>query len=364
MGSSYRIAVLAGDGIGPEVMAEAVRVLAAAARRFGFDYTLEEALVGGAAYDATGSPLPPETLALCREADAVLFGAVGGEQWDGLPRHLRPETGALLPLRKELGLYANLRPVRTFRPLLHTSPLRAEVLGDGVDIMFIRELTGGLYFGQPKGRQTFEGVERTVDTMAYTDAEMELAIRLGFETARGRRGHLTSVDKANVLETSRRWREIATAMAKEYPDVRLDHMYVDNCAMQLIRNPRSFDTVVTENTFGDILTDEGATLAGSIGMLASASLGRGKAALYEPIHGTAPDIAGQGLANPLAQILSMAMMLRYSLGQPAAADAVEAAVGAVLEAGLRTGDLRQEGCRTLGTAAMGDAVVEQLLSSH
>lgn len=360
MSNSFRIAVLPGDGIGPEVTAEAVKVLKAVSARFDLSFTLHEALVGGTAYDATGHPLPPETLDACRQSDAILFGAVGGDKWDNLPRELRPETGALLPLRKELDLYANLRPVKTWPALLHTSPLKPEILGDGVDVMIIRELTGGLYFGQPKGRQEVDGGVRWVDTLAYTDAEMERVIRLGFETARKRGGRLCSVDKANVLETSKRWRDIAQTLAAEYPDVALSHMYVDNAAMQLIRWPHQFDVIVTENTFGDILTDEGSQIAGSIGMLASASLSPTGTGLYEPIHGTAPDIAGQGLANPLASILCVAMLLRYSLNRGAAADTVEAAVGRVLDQGLRTGDIRQEGCRTVGTAAMGDAVVAAL----
>lgn len=353
---TYRIAVLPGDGIGPEVTAEAVKVLSAVGQRFGLDFVFESGLVGGAAYDAKGHPLPPETLELARSADAILFGAVGGDQWDQLPLELRPERG-ILGLRKELDLFANLRPVITYKPLLHTSPLRPEILGDGVDILIIRELTAGLYFGQPKGQV---GPETTVDTCSYTDAEIRRVLHVGFQAAQKRNKQLVSADKANVMATSRRWRELAEEVAKEYPDVELRHMYADNCAMQLIRNPRQFDVIVTENTFGDILTDEGATLAGSIGMLPSASLGSGKAALYEPIHGSAPDIAGRGVANPLAAILCGAMMLRYSFNEIAAAEAVEAAVQKVLADGLRTADLRQEGCRTVGTTEMGDAVIAAL----
>ncbi|MFO7173432.1 MAG: 3-isopropylmalate dehydrogenase [Bacillota bacterium] len=353
---SYRIAVLPGDGIGPEVTAEAVKVLEAVGRRFGIPLQFEWGLVGGAAYEATGHPLPPETLDLVRRADAILFGAVGGDQWDRLPLELRPEQG-ILGLRKELDLYANLRPVMTYKPLLHTSPLRPEILGDGVDILIVRELTGGLYFGQPKG-QVAPGV--TVDTCAYTDDQIRRVLHVAFQAARKRRRQVVSVDKANVMATSRRWRELAEEVAREYPDVELRHMYADNCAMQLIRNPRQFDVIVTENTFGDILTDEGATLAGSIGLLPSASLGSGRAALYEPIHGSAPDIAGKGIANPLAAILCGAMLLRYSLDRPDAAAAVEAAVQEVLARGLRTPDLRQEGCRIVGTQEMGDAVVAAL----
>ncbi|HYF81304.1 MAG TPA: 3-isopropylmalate dehydrogenase, partial [Symbiobacteriaceae bacterium] len=305
------------------------------------------------------NPLPPETLLAARQSHAILFGAVGGDQWDQLPLEHRPEA-AILGLRKALGLYANLRPTTTYAPLMHRSPLKAEILGDGVDILIIRELTGGLYFGQPKGQQVYEGVERTVDTLSYTDAEIERILRLGFEQARLRSHRLCSVDKANVLATGRRWRQIAQRLAAEYPDVELTHLYVDNCAMQLIRSPRQFDVIVTENTFGDILTDEAATLPGSIGMLPSASIGTGGLALYEPIHGSAPDIAGQGKANPLAMILCVAMMLRNSFHMEEAAVAVEKAVEAVLNRGFRTGDLAEPGCETVGTARMGDLVTEEV----
>ncbi|HEY3366538.1 MAG TPA: 3-isopropylmalate dehydrogenase [Symbiobacteriaceae bacterium] len=351
----YRIAVLPGDGIGPEVVAEAVKVLRAVERRHGLAFELKDGLVGGTAYDRTGHPLPPETVDLARSSDAILFGAVGGDQWDRLPLELRPEA-AILGLRKQFNLYANLRPCKTHKALLHRSPLKAEILGDGVDMLIVRELIGGLYFGQPKGQQVYNGVERTVDTLAYTDAEIEQVVRLGFELARKRSKKLCSVDKANVLATGRRWREIATRLGAEYPDVELSHLYVDNAAMQLIRGPRYFDVVVTENTFGDIITDEAAMVPGSIGMLPSASIGIGGLALYEPIHGSAPDIAGQGKANPLATILCVAMMLRTSFGQEEAAASVEAAVESVLNAGYRTGDLAEPGCTTVGTAAMGDLV--------
>ena len=355
----YKVAIFPGDGIGVEVMAEAIKTLKAAESRFGFTCEARTGLVGGAAYDQTGHPLPPETLETARDCDAILFGAVGGDQWDHLPLHLRPEA-AILGLRKAFGLYANLRPTTTYKALLHRSPLRPEILGDGVDIMIVRELTGGLYFGLPKGQQVYEGQVRTVDTMAYTDAEIERAVRLGFEIAGKRQGRLCSVDKANVLATSRRWREIASRLAPEYPHVELSHMYADNCAMQLIRNPRQFDVIVTENTFGDILTDEAAMLPGSIGLLPSASIGEDGIALYEPIHGSAPDIAGQGKANPLAMILCVAMMLRTSCGQGEAAQAVEAAVVKVLEAGYRTGDLAEPGCETVSTARMGDLVAQAI----
>ncbi|HEY8347198.1 MAG TPA: 3-isopropylmalate dehydrogenase [Symbiobacteriaceae bacterium] len=355
----YKIAVFPGDGIGPEVMAEAVKVLKAVEARFGLRFELQEGLVGGTAYDRVGHPLPPESLELARQSDAILFGAVGGDQWDHLPLHLRPEA-AILGLRKELQLYANLRPTKTYKALLHRSPLRPEILGDGVDIMIVRELTGGLYFGQPKGQQVWEGQERTVDTMAYTDAEIERVARLAFTLAGQRRGKLCSVDKANVLATSRRWREVVTRLAAEYPNVQLTHLYVDNCAMQLIRNPGQFDVIVTENTFGDILTDEAAVIPGSIGMLPSASVGAGGLALYEPIHGTAPDIAGQGKANPLATILCVAMMLRISFHQEAAAKAVEDAVEKVLEQGYRTADLAEPGLPVVSTSQMGDLVAEAI----
>lgn len=350
-----KVAVFAGDGIGPEVMAEAVKVLKAVEHRFGLTFERQYGLVGGAAYDATGHPLPPETIALAQACDAVLFGAVGGDQWDSLPLHLRPEA-AILGLRKAFDLYANLRPSVTHSQLLHRSPLKAEILGDGVDLLIVRELTGGLYFGQPKGQQTYEGAERTVDTLAYTDAEIERVARLAFGLAQGRSRRLCSVDKANVLATGRRWREVVTRVAADYPDVALSHMYVDNCAMQLIRNPRQFDVIVTENTFGDILTDESSTIPGSIGLLPSASIGSGGLALYEPIHGSAPDIAGQGKANPLAAILCVAMMLRTSFQQEAAARRVEEAVSSVLDAGYRTPDLAEPGCETVGTVKMGDLV--------
>lgn len=356
---SFNIAVMPGDGIGTEVMAEAIKVLDAVEKRFDVAFALTQALVGGAAYDAVGHPLPGETLKAARASHAILFGAVGGDQWDALPLHLRPEA-AILGLRRELELYANLRPVTSYKALLGRSPLKPEILGDGVDMLIIRELTGGLYFGQPKGPQVYAGEKRTVDTMAYTDEEMERVLRLGFETAARRRGQLCSVDKANVLATSRRWREIAVALAPEYPQVQLSHLYVDNCAMQLIRNPRSFDVIVTENTFGDILTDEAAVVPGSIGLLPSASIGAGGVALYEPIHGSAPDIAGQGKANPLATILCVAMMLKTSFHMDDAAAAVEAAVARVIDAGYRTADLAEPGCHSVGTAAMGDLVAQAI----
>ncbi len=355
---TYRIAVLPGDGIGQEVTPEAVRVLQAVAKGAGLGLEFETALVGGAAIDATGQPLPAATLALCRQAHAVLFGAVGGPKWDHLPQEQRAERG-LLGLRKELDLYANLRPARCFPMLVDTSPLKRSVV-EGTDLMVIRELTGGLYFGQPRGVERLpDGTARAVNTMVYTEAEIERVARMGFEVARQRRRRLASVDKANVLACSQLWRDVVTRVGRDYPDVSLEHVLVDNCAMALIHRPTHFDTIVTENTFGDILSDEAAILAGSMGMLPSASLG-GAAGLYEPVHGTAPDIAGQGVANPLAAILSAAMLLRYSLRRGEDADRVEAAVTSVLERGYRTRDIAQPGTTVVGTREMGDAVVRDL----
>jgi len=355
------IAVLPGDGIGPEITQQAMRVLRAVAERYALALNFEEALVGGAAYDATGHPLPPETLSLCRRADAILFGAVGGPKWDTVqPPTLRPELGALLPLRKELGLYANLRPARLYPALAEASALKASLIAEGLDILVVRELTGGIYFGHkerdPEGR-------RAVDTCVYTAEEIERIARVGFEAAERRQGKLCSVDKANVLETSRLWREVVTRIGAEYPQVALSHMLVDNCAMQLVRNPGQFDVIVTENMFGDILSDEASMLTGSLGMLPSASLGAGRTGLYEPIHGSAPDIAGKGIANPLAAILSAALLLRYSLEQEAAARQIERAVEATLAAGHRTADIAGPGETPIDTEAMGDHVLEALTAS-
>jgi 3-isopropylmalate dehydrogenase len=353
--STYKIAVLPGDGIGQEVTAEAVRVLQAVAKRSGASFEFEQALVGGAAIDATGMPLPPRSLELCRAADAILFGSVGGPKWDNLPQEQRAERG-LLALRKELDLYANLRPATCFPMLVDASPLKPSVV-EGTDIMVIRELTGGLYFGEPRGRTALAGGgERGVNTMVYTTPEIERVARVGFDVARKRRKRLASVDKANVLAVSQLWREVVTAVARDYPDVSLEHVLVDNCAMALVHKPTHFDTIVTENTFGDILSDEAAILAGSMGMLPSASIGGG-VGLYEPVHGTAPDIAGQGIANPIAAILSAAMLLRYSLNMGPEADRVEAAVRTVLEQGHRTRDIAARGDRVLGTRPMGDLIV-------
>ncbi|MGQ9558125.1 MAG: 3-isopropylmalate dehydrogenase [Desulfurispora sp.] len=353
----YKIAVLPGDGIGPEVIAQAVKVLHKVAEKYQLELEIKEYLFGGAAYDATGHPLPPETLQGCRESHAVLLGAVGGPRWDNLPVELRPERGALLPLRKELGVYANLRPARVYPQLVESSTLKPEVIA-GLDIMVVRELTGGIYFGR-KERQQIPGGYKVVETLEYTSEEIARVVRRGFELARQRRKRLTSVDKANVLESSRLWREVVEQLAPAYPDVQVSHMLVDNCAMQLVRNPRQFDVLVTENMFGDILSDQAAQLTGSIGMLPSASLG-GSVGLYEPIHGSAPDIAGQNKANPLATILSVAMLLRHSLQQPAAAGAVENAVSRVLAEGLRTADIHTAGCRLVGTAEMGEAVCQAI----
>ncbi|QGP91477.1 3-isopropylmalate dehydrogenase [Neomoorella glycerini] len=353
----YKIAVLPGDGIGPEIVPEAVKVLEVIGRRTGIEFQFTEALVGGAAIDARGQALPPETLDLCRQSDAVLLGAVGGPKWDALPPEERPETAALLPLRKELGLYANLRPAYLFEPLAEASPLKREIVA-GTDLIIIRELTGGLYFG-PKKREKAGTGEVAYDTMLYSTAEIERIARLAFDIARRRRCHLTSVDKANVLTSSRLWRDTVESLKGEFPEVTLEHMYVDNCAMQLVRRPTRFDVIVTENTFGDILSDQASVLTGSIGMLPSASIG-GSTALYEPVHGSAPDIAGQQKANPLATILSVAMMLKYSFKMDGAAAAVEAAVGRVLAKGYRTADIYVPGTVLVGTAEMGALVRQEL----
>jgi 3-isopropylmalate dehydrogenase len=344
------IVLLPGDGIGPEVVAETRSLLEAVAEKFGHELSFDEQLIGGAAIDATGSPLPDATVAACREADAVLLGAVGGPKWDDPLANVRPEQG-LLGIRKALGLYANLRPVKLWPELASASPLRPERL-EGVDMLIVRELTGGLYFGEPRLREPYEGGERAIDTLVYTDAEIRRIVRLGFELARGRRKRLTSVDKANVLESSRLWRQVATEVASEFADVEIEHQLVDSCAMRLVTSAASFDVVVTENMFGDILSDEASVLTGSLGLLPSASLGEGKKGLYEPVHGSAPDIAGRGVANPFATMMSGAMLLRHSLGLEDEAQAVERAVSEALAAGARTPDLGGE----LGTAAVGERV--------
>ncbi|MDR1159235.1 MAG: 3-isopropylmalate dehydrogenase [Syntrophomonadaceae bacterium] len=358
----YKITVLPGDGIGTEIVPEAIKVLNTVGARFGHEFSFTQALVGGAAYDAVGHPLPDKTLSLCKEADAVLLGAIGGPQYENLPVHLRPEIGALLPLRKELALYANLRPCILFPDLIQASTLKEEVL-QGVDILVIRELTGGIYFGEKKRGVNAEGFSEASDLLKYSSIEIDRIVRFAYEAARGRRKKICSVDKANVLESSRLWREVVTGLAKEYPDVETTHMYVDNCSMQLIRNPRQFDVIVTENMFGDILTDEASMLTGSIGMLPSASIG-GKVALYEPAHGSAPDIAGQKKANPLATILSAAMMLRYSFHLEKEAKLIEQAVNQVLNEGYRTPDLQEAGKKMVNTEEMGNKICEILAASR
>ena len=360
---SKKIAILAGDGIGPEIVAEAEKVLNELSRGFGLAAELEPALVGGAAVDAEGHPLPERTLAVARAADAILLGSVGGPQWDRLERPLRPEQG-LLGLRAELALFANLRPAILYPQLAAASTLKPEVVS-GLDLMIVRELTGGIYFGQPRGiRQRDDGQREGFNTLIYSEHEIERIARVAFTIAHKRRRRLCSVDKANVLEASELWREVMNRVAADYPDVELSHMYVDNAAMQLVRAPKQFDVMVTSNMFGDILSDAAAMLTGSIGMLPSASLDADSRGMYEPIHGSAPDIAGQGTANPLATILSVAMMLRYSLDAPELATQVETAVGAVLDQGLRTPDIAAAGEATVSTAAMGDAVVAALRAAH
>ena len=354
-----KIAVLPGDGIGTEIVAEAVKVLQA----LDLQFEMEMALVGGAAYDAYGHPLPDATLQLARQADAVLFGAVGDWKYDTLDRPLRPEQ-AILGLRKNLGLFANFRPAICYEQLVGASSLKPELIG-GLDILIIRELTGDIYFGQPRGRRVspdgaFAGAEEAFDTMRYSRPEIERIAHVAFQAARKRSHRVTSVDKANVLETFQFWKDVVSDIGKQYPDVALDHMYVDNAAMQLVREPKKFDVVVTGNMFGDILSDEAAMLTGSIGMLPSASLNASNQGLYEPSHGSAPDIAGKGIANPLATILSAAMMLRYSLNQEAAAQRIEAAVKTVLNQGLRTADIFSAGMTRVGTVEMGAAVVKAL----
>ncbi len=357
MTTSYRITLLPGDGIGPEIMAVARQLLDAVSSSHGFSLVYDEQPMGGVAIDATGEPLPNSTLEACKAADAVLLAAIGSPQYDSLPREQRPESG-LLGLRSALGLFANLRPVKIIPALIDASSLKREVI-EGVDLMVVRELTGGVYFGTPKGRVEAEGRVRAFNTMAYFDDEIDRIAKVAFELAVARSGRLCSVDKANVLDVSQLWRDQVTAMAADYPTVELSHMYVDNAAMQLVRNPRQFDVLLTSNLFGDILSDEAAMLSGSIGMLPSASLGSSGPGLFEPIHGSAPDIARQDKANPMAMVLSAAMMLRVGLQQDAAATALETAVDRVLAAGYRTGDLMSEGCTQLGCRAMG----EQLLAA-
>jgi 3-isopropylmalate dehydrogenase len=356
---THKVLIVPGDGIGPEIVAEAVKLLEALGRSGEADIELEHAVMGGAGLDSSGAPLPDETLSLAREADAILLGAVGGPKWDSVERALRPEQG-LLDLRAALGVFANLRPALMFPQLVESSTLRADVVS-GLDLMIVRELTGGIYFGQPRGIRTLESGERQgFNTLVYSESEIERICRVAFELARKRSGKLCSVDKCNVLETSELWREVAEGVAAEYPDVALSHMYVDNAAMQLVRAPKQFDVMVTSNMFGDILSDLTSMLTGSIGMLPSASMDAHGKGMYEPIHGAAPDIAGQGSANPLATILSTAMMLRYTLGEPEVAGRIETAVAGVLDEGLRTADIYSPGTRRVGTDEMGDAVLAAL----
>lgn len=353
----YRIAVLKGDGIGPEIVEQAQKVLDKAGEKFGFAVKYQEALLGGCAIDATGVPLPQETVDICKSADATLLGAVGGPQWDNQPGNNRPEKG-LLGIRSALGLFANLRPAVIFEPLREASPLKPEIIGGGIDVLVVRELTGGIYFGE-RGRCEENGVPAAYDTEKYSVPEIERIARVAFEMARKRNHKLCSVDKANVLESSRLWRETVIRVGQEYPDVELNHLYVDNCAMQLVRDPGQFDVIVTSNMFGDILSDEASMISGSIGMLASASLNGSKNGLYEPIHGSAPDIAGQNIANPLATVLSVSMMLKYSLEQPEAAQAIDDAVAKALTL-ARTPDIWVEGMDKVSCTQMGDLVASLL----
>jgi len=356
---SKQILILPGDGIGPEIMAEAVKVLELANDKFQLGFALEHDVIGGASIDKHGVPLADETLERARAADAVLLGAVGGPKWDKIERDIRPERG-LLKIRSQLGLFANLRPAILYPQLADASSLKREIVS-GLDILIVRELTGGIYFGAPRGTRELEGGERqSYDTLPYSESEIRRIARVGFDMARVRGKKLCSVDKANVLASSQLWREVVEEVAKDYPDVELSHMYVDNAAMQLVRAPKQFDVMVTDNMFGDILSDEASMLTGSIGMLPSASLDANNKGMYEPCHGSAPDIAGQGIANPLATILSVSMMLRYSFNQQAAAEAIEKAVSVVLDQGLRTGDIWSDGCTKVGTQEMGDAVVAAL----
>jgi len=356
---THKILLIAGDGIGPEIVGAAEQVLGALQARFGFNCEIEHALMGGCAIDAHGTALPDVTLDMARASDAILLGAVGGPKWDKVERAIRPERG-LLKLRSELDLFCNLRPAVLFPALADASTLKSEVVS-GLDIMIIRELTSGIYFGQPRGIETMpDGKRRGFNTLTYTEDEISRIARRGFEIARQRGKKLCSVDKANVLEVTELWREIVQNMAAEYPDVEVSHMYVDNAAMQLVRAPKQFDVLVTDNMFGDILSDLASMLTGSIGMLPSASLNAENKGMYEPIHGSAPDIAGKNVANPLATILSASMMMRYTLGEAALADTVEAAVARVLEQGLRTADIATAGCRTVGTRDMGAAVIAAL----
>jgi 3-isopropylmalate dehydrogenase len=358
---SKTIAILSGDGIGPEIMAEAVKTLDAGQKRFGLSFNYQYADVGGAAIDRQGAALPAETLKICEASDAILFGSVGGPKWESLPPAQQPERASLLPLRKHFDLFCNLRPGRLIKALASQSPLRPDIVGDGFDILCIRELTGDIYFGQPKGRDGSGPDERAFDTMVYRRSEIERIAHVAFQVAAGRKKKVTSIDKANVLTTMVLWREVVTEVAKGYPEIALDHMYVDNGSMQLIQNPKRFDVMLCGNMFGDILSDELASVCGSIGMLPSASLNAKGFGLYEPAGGSAPDIAGKDIANPIAQILSAAMLLRHSLKQEEAARAIESAVEQALAAGLRTRDIAGKADKVVGTAAMGNAIVQAVL---
>ncbi|MCD4678058.1 MAG: 3-isopropylmalate dehydrogenase [Desulfobacula sp.] len=355
-----KIAVLPGDGIGSEVMEQAIKILKRTADLYGFDFEYEFADIGGAAIDHHGKALPDSTLALCEQSDAILFGSVGGPKWEHLPPEEQPERGALLPLRKHFGLYCNLRPAKVFSTLASASPLKPEIVKDGFDILCVRELTGGIYFGEPKGRQGEGLEEKAYDTMVYTRFEIERIARMAFEAARTRNHLVTSVDKANVLFSMVLWRETVTEVAKEFPDVTSNHIYVDNATMQLVRNPHQFDVLLCGNMFGDIISDECAMITGSMGLLASASLNEKKFGLYEPAGGSAPDIAGKGIANPIAQILSGAMMLKYTFGLSDAANAIEKAISNVLEKGIFTADLTDEKDKAVDTQTMGNAIIKEI----
>jgi len=352
-----KIAVLAGDGIGPEVITEAKKVLKVTSKKYSFDYDLEEALVGGAAYDVTGEPLPEATLTTCKSADAILFGSVGGPKWETLPPEKQPERGALLPLRKIFQLYANLRPAKIYKALANASPLKKEITDKGFDLLIVRELTGGIYFGEPKGRDD----NQAFDTLIYSKPEIERIAKVAFEAAAKRKKRVTSIDKANVLTSMVLWRETVTNIHKNYNDIALSHLYIDNATMQLVKNPFDYDVLLAGNMFGDIISDEAAMLTGSIGMLPSASLADGKFGLYEPAGGSAPDIAGKNVANPIAQILSVAMLLRYSFDRDQEAASIESAVEAVLEEGYRTGDIAQETSdKIVATDQMGDLIASKI----
>ncbi|MDR2463075.1 MAG: 3-isopropylmalate dehydrogenase [Verrucomicrobiales bacterium] len=355
-----KFAVLSGDGIGPEVMAVALDVLKVVARKFGFTCECREALVGGAAIDATGRALPEETVSVCRASDAILFGSVGGPKWESLPPNEQPERGALLPLRKIFGLYANLRPAICYRELIESSPIKSSIIPNGFDMLVMRELTGGIYFGQPKGTTATADGERAVDTLVYETREIERITHTAFKAARNRRRHVTLIDKANVLESSLLWRKIFKQIAAQYADVQTAFMYVDNAAMQVLRNPAQFDVMLCENMFGDILSDEVAAATGSLGLLPSASLAEGAFGLYEPSGGSAPDIAGKGIANPIAQILSVALMLEHSFGKLDAANAIRAAVHQVIASGVRTADIASPGCTKVNTSGMGAAIAAEI----